>query len=215
MAAWSLPRVQSAPPPTREGAEQRPLDPETIAVRLLLGVGDPQPQSWNGRVEVDQGEVVGVEGWRFRAGRRVTGPDAWEAQSLYLLKKAQAKAKAKGGKPAGDEGPGEGFARRPGAGRLAVVPTGVIVRLKAPADATLTVATEQGDADDPARRPRRRRRAALPRRPGRGPARAGLRPAGRRARREDFPAAAADGQGGAWVAYVDHTPPRARGRSSR
>ena len=66
MAAWSSPRVQSVPPPTREGAEQRPLDPETIAVRLLLGVGDPRPRAWNGRVKVDRGEVVGVEGWRFR-----------------------------------------------------------------------------------------------------------------------------------------------------
>ena len=47
----------------------------------------------------------------------------------------------------------------------------------------------------------------LPRRQGRGPARPAERAAGRRAPyQEDFPAAAADAQGGAWIAYVVHKP---------
>ena len=155
MAAWSLPRVQSAPPPTREGAEQRPLDTETTVVRLLLGVGDPEPRSWNGRVTVDKGEIVGIDPWRFRARRRVTGPDAWESRSLYLLKTAQAKAKSpprrrwrrRAWPRRRRSGSGQGFARRPRhRPARSIVPTGVLVRLKAPADATLNVATEHGNA---------------------------------------------------------------------
>ena len=103
--------------PAREGAERRPLDPESIAVRLLLGRRRPRPRSWNGRVEVDQGEVVGVEGWRFRARRRVTGPDAWEARSLYLIEgQAKAKARRRRKKAAAARRPRPRIARRPGAG---------------------------------------------------------------------------------------------------
>src|SRR4051794_23955014 len=53
----------------------RPLDPGIVSVRLELGVGDRQSQDWSGRVVLDKGEVIGVEGWRFRAGDKVTGTD--------------------------------------------------------------------------------------------------------------------------------------------
>ena len=88
---WSTPRGRSAAAPAGEDAAQ-PLDSETTVVRLLLGVGDTETRSWQGRVTLDKGEVVGLEPWRFRAAR-VTGPGAWESRSLYLLKTAQAKAK--------------------------------------------------------------------------------------------------------------------------
>ena len=53
------------------------------------------------------------------------------------------KARQGEGESRGDEGPGEGRTAPP-AGRLGHRPNGVIVRLKAPAEATLTVETEQG-----------------------------------------------------------------------
>src|SRR3982751_560252 len=77
-----------------DDAPRPPLDPGVTSVRLLLGVGDRQPQTWSGRVTVDKGEVVGVEGWRFRAGDSVTGKDAWEAKSLLIRKPAAGKKAA-------------------------------------------------------------------------------------------------------------------------
>ena len=60
--------------------EARALDPSVTSVRLLLGVGDPTPQGWDGRVRLDRGEVIGVEGWRFRQGDLVAGRDSWTAK---------------------------------------------------------------------------------------------------------------------------------------
>ena len=37
----------------------RALDPNVIAVRLMLGVGDEASQDWSGRVSVDKGEFRG------------------------------------------------------------------------------------------------------------------------------------------------------------
>ena len=65
-----------------------------IAVRLVLGIGDPTPQDWTGRVELDEGEVVGIEGLRFRDGDTITGRDAWKTSSR-LIRKATKKAAAK------------------------------------------------------------------------------------------------------------------------
>ena len=33
-------------------------------------------------MSVDRGEVVGVEGWRFRQTGKLSGRDSWEASSL-------------------------------------------------------------------------------------------------------------------------------------
>src|SRR5258708_12803893 len=66
----------SAKPATR-----RAFDPDVFAVRLLLGQGDPDPRNWSGRVSVDRGEGVGLEGGRFHAGDRLTEPDRWEART--------------------------------------------------------------------------------------------------------------------------------------
>jgi hypothetical protein len=210
-AIWSYSSVHSAPATATESpSERRPLDAETTTVRLLLGVGDATPRSWNGRVEVDKGEVVGIEPWRFRPGSQVVGGGAWESRSLYLLKTAQAKAKLAGIKGLGKKAQARKAALAkdehggPAPAGASVVPTGVIVRLKAPQDASLKVTTDQGNAtialSELASNAVRRyldgrieaRRVpsftALIEGPG----------------EQDFPAAAADGKGGAWVAYVEH-----------
>ena len=89
----------------RAAAEIRALRADAVAVRLMLGVGDAQPQAWDGKVTIDQGEIVALEGARFRAGDAVTGPDSWKARSAAAPKataqaKAQAKAKVAGLSPA-------------------------------------------------------------------------------------------------------------------
>ena len=191
-AVWAEPGP--SPP-----AERARLDPDVVAVRLLLGIGDPQPRTWSGRVQVDQGEVVAVEGWRFRAGDRVTGRDAWEARSRLIRKPAAKKAMTP--QPAAKVA-----TKGPSTFGPLVAPNGVIVSLKAPADATLTVATENGTfkapladlADGSPRRYLDGRAEAQRIVTGipflDGPA------------QDDFPAAAADAHGAAWVAYVEHTP---------
>src|SRR4051794_21245758 len=124
----------------------RPLDPGAVSVRLLLGVGETESKNWSGRVRLDKGEVLGLDGWRFRQDDRVVGPDAWEARTRALLKnanpvnkkaatnkkKAAAQKKAAAGAPA-----------------AAAVPNGVIVTLKAPTDAVLAVQTEGGNFSVP------------------------------------------------------------------
>jgi hypothetical protein len=176
--------------------ERRPLDPDVVAIRLLLGVGDGQPQAWDGRVKVDKGEVLGVEGYRFRQGDQLSGRDAWTARS-HVIRKAAAKKAALAKKATG-----------PGTAGPAVAPNGVIVSLKAPAEASLTVSSPRGDVaialadladgnvrtylDGKIEARRLPPSAALVEGPY----------------QDDFPAAAADAQGGAgaWVAYVVHKP---------
>ena len=45
-------------------------------------------RSWNGEVKLDQGEVAGLEGWRFRKGDELTGPRSWRAQSHLIRRGA-------------------------------------------------------------------------------------------------------------------------------
>src|SRR5262249_53713763 len=65
-AVPALPLPQAAPEAGDDAAQPQPaetraLRPDAIAVRLLLGVGDDQPQAWDGTVAVDPGEVAGIE----------------------------------------------------------------------------------------------------------------------------------------------------------
>ena len=192
--AWAR---QGAPP-------RRPLDTQAVAVRLLLGVGDREVRDWNGRVRVDKGEVLGVEGWRFRQDDRVVGPDGWEARTRPLLKNAAGKKAAVNKKKVA-------AAVKKAAGANAqvapvIAPNGVFVTVKAPADAILSVSTARGNFDVPL--------ADLA--PGsiktyldgqveaqRVPPSASLVEG---PTQDDFPAASADKSGNVWVAYVAHSP---------
>src|SRR5947209_3622510 len=124
---------------------RRALDPKTVSVRLLLGVGDPEEQTWSGKATLDQGEVVDLEGWRFRQGDRIQGNDAWESASHATTagKKAAAKnkkgaAKKKQGqqaaakkKGAARKAPGDTKAGGGGGGGVGpIAPSGVIVTVK-------------------------------------------------------------------------------------
>ncbi|MDR3636547.1 MAG: hypothetical protein P4L84_22280, partial [Isosphaeraceae bacterium] len=88
----ALPQGASdASDPPREPEALRPLERETTAVRLILGIGDTAVRPWNGKVKVDKGEVIGVEGWRFRQDDAVKGRDAWEGRSLAVRNPAAVK----------------------------------------------------------------------------------------------------------------------------
>src|SRR5262245_48277574 len=106
----SLPAVWAEPTPAE--AERPKLDPDVFAVRLLLGVGDQEVQAWNGRVKLDKGDVLGVEGWRFREGDKLVGSDGWDAKS-HTIRKAAANAKAANKKAANKKAAAKKAAAQP------------------------------------------------------------------------------------------------------
>jgi hypothetical protein len=188
VVAFSALRAQEG----QNAAPPRRLDPDLFSVQLLLGVGDSEGRPWGGRVKVDHGEVVGVEGYRFHAKDVTTGRDAWQAKTHVVRKFAPKLAKGKA-TSTGTPGP-------------IVAANGVIVMLKAPTDAVLSVTTDGGNfplklADLASGSPHsyldgkvvaQRIATGAPLRNG--------------PLQEDFPAAAADARGDAWVAYVVHRP---------
>jgi hypothetical protein len=189
------------------GPRARELNPDVVAVRLVLGVGDTEPDTWGGSVEVDKGEVVGVEGWRFRPGDRVTGPGSWQARSRLRpqakkaqAKKAQAKKAQQAKKAAGADHKEAPVAQPIGP----VAPNIVVVTVKAPGEAVLAVRTDHGKFDVPladlaAGGPRRYLDGRVE--VQRVPPSAGLVDS---PDQDDYPAAAADPRGAVWVAYVAH-----------
>jgi hypothetical protein len=210
------PRVPQAVPDAVVAAQHRPEPPRALefgsrGVRLLLGVGDTASADWSGAVILDRGAVLGVEGVRFRAGDGVAGPAGWTARSLPIRRVAAAK-KAAGKKAAAKKAINRAEERGgPSNSGAAITPTGVVARLDAPGDATLTVRTAQGEAAIPLGE--LQGADGLPAGPRRyldGRIEAELvpphAPLAATELQEDFPAAAPDGQGGAWVAYVAHAP---------
>jgi hypothetical protein len=189
-------------PPEQSAAV--PLEPDTVAVRLILGVGDELPEDWSGRASLDKGEIERVEGLRFRDGDRATGRAAWKARSRLIRKtavgkKAAARAKRQQAAPKAVGGPTT-FGPQ-------VSPNGVILVLKNVAGATLAVETAQGRFAVPVDRLADGRPAVFLN----GRARA-LRvfphaPVAEGPMQEDFPVAIADPKGpGAWIAAVWHEP---------
>ena len=76
------------------------------------------PRDWSGQVELDKGEVVDIEGLRFRDGDQVTGRDSWkcrsrsDTQGAAATKKAAAKASGQRPRPRRPRKPGLAKARR-------------------------------------------------------------------------------------------------------
>ena len=214
---------------------RRALDPKTVSVRLLLGVGDPEEQTWSGKATLDQGEVVDLEGWRFRQGDRIQGNNAWESASHATTAGKKAAAKNKKGAAKKKQGQ-KAAAKKKGAVRKAPGATKAgggrrRSRGHRPQRRDRDREGTRGARRSPSR-PREatsRSRSAdlagrhdppVPRRPGRGPGRPPQRRLFDGADQDDFPAAAADGQGGAWVAFVVHQAarpgdPRAASRAAQ
>ncbi|MGO9914312.1 MAG: hypothetical protein ACLQIB_06295 [Isosphaeraceae bacterium] len=192
----------------------RPLEEDSVPIRLIMGIGDSEPTDWSGQVSVDKGEVVSVEGVRFRAGDEVTGKSSWKASSRLIRKtaariapaKAVAKALAKARARARTQVPKKALGG-PSTYGPDMTPNGVIVTLKDAAGATLKVETAAGRFEvavdrladgsavsllgDRVRAQRVLPHSALLEGPG----------------QDDIPAAAADAAASTvWIAYVHHEP---------
>ncbi|MCL4403022.1 MAG: hypothetical protein M1436_10255, partial [Acidobacteria bacterium] len=55
--------------------------PSATAFRILLGVGDTAPTSWDGSVAAKGGRVVGIQGWRFVRGDSTDSVSSWKAST--------------------------------------------------------------------------------------------------------------------------------------
>jgi hypothetical protein len=184
----------------------RPLDERVVPIRLILGSGDASPSDWSGRASVDKGQIVAVEGMRFRAGDEVSGSGSWKASSHLIRKTAanmNAVAKSQGSPKAAPAAKSAGGTTTYGADTTS---NGVIITLSDAQGATLAVETASGDfhlavdrladgatvslLDGRVRAQRVFPHAALLEGPG----------------QDDFPAAASGGSSTVWIAYVHHEP---------
>ena len=111
-------------------AQEATFEKATCGFRIMLGLEDTQPAKFDGSVSVAPGEVVGVEGWRFEKGDRVTGPAAWECATRFAnQQKLREDEIARG--------------RKEPPPRL--IPNGIIVYLAAPERAKVDLPTASGN----------------------------------------------------------------------
>jgi DNA-binding transcriptional ArsR family regulator len=57
--------------------------PETIAFRILLGLKDVEPTSWDGKVTLSEGRVNAIQGWRFSDTDATDYTKSWTASTRY------------------------------------------------------------------------------------------------------------------------------------
>jgi hypothetical protein len=60
--------------------------PWPVALLIELGLKDTEPTQWTNRAVVSGAKVVHREGYRFRAGDKLTNPDGWSVSSHYGLR---------------------------------------------------------------------------------------------------------------------------------
>jgi len=98
-------------------------------VLVLMGVGDSRPAAWDGRLEVQAGDIFEVAGYRFALPDRVLPQGGWrmatKVESVFWAS------------PVGDFGP-------PPTESL-LLPKGLFVRGSGTEATTVSVATSQGD----------------------------------------------------------------------
>ena len=55
--------------------------PRAVAFRVLLGVGDREPATWDGSVTVTPGRVLSIQGWRFAGEDSTDSRSSWKAST--------------------------------------------------------------------------------------------------------------------------------------
>ena len=55
--------------------------PGGVAFRILLGVTDREPAQWDGSLSVRPGNVVRIDGWRFKDGDSTDSKSSWKAST--------------------------------------------------------------------------------------------------------------------------------------
>ena len=153
---------------------------------------------------LDKGEILDVEGVRFRDGDRITGRGSWKASSRLIRTTAVAK------KPAGKaKAKQQAFPKSTGPSTFGpmVAPNGVILTLKNVSGSTLAVQTAQGRFEIPLDRLADGSAVSLLNNRVRAQRTFPHAPLWEGAYQQDFPAAAPSTAGpGAWVAAVWHQP---------
>ena len=54
---------------------------DQVGVRIRFGVGDTQVADWDGSVELSEGKVLSIDGWRFQNPDKVVGTNSWTAKT--------------------------------------------------------------------------------------------------------------------------------------
>ncbi len=70
---------------TTVAAMQRQAEPPAHSFRVLFGLTDQQPTDWSGTLEVAEGKVTALAGWRFEAKDAVEGLNKWKCSTRNLV----------------------------------------------------------------------------------------------------------------------------------
>jgi hypothetical protein len=92
-----------------------PLNLNATGLLIIFGVTDKEPTDWSGEISVSTGEIIALSGWRL-------GPKAAIEGNRFFLN-----------------------SRFAGPQQKQIIPPGLFVTLQAPEDATVRVATKQGE----------------------------------------------------------------------
>jgi hypothetical protein len=63
--------------------------PATVTFRILLGVGDKEPATWDGKVSATGAEVTSIRGWRFAGTDQSDYKTSWRVSTRYGLARKQ------------------------------------------------------------------------------------------------------------------------------
>src|SRR5690349_20646357 len=55
-----------------------------IGVRIRFGLNDEKPTKWDGTIDIAEGEIKHISGWRFAKGDSIDGVTGWTASTHYV-----------------------------------------------------------------------------------------------------------------------------------
>ena len=106
---------RSSEQPTKPAAFVMTLNLNATGLFITFGVTDKEPTNWSGEISVSPGQILALSGWRL-------GPKATIEGNRFFLN-----------------------SRFAGPQQKQIIPPGLFVTLQAPEDATVRVATKQGN----------------------------------------------------------------------
>ena len=77
--AMPQPNKPAGPPPAQAGLLTPPPAEATFAIRVMFGMKDRVPKTWDGSAKCDSATLLKCEGWRFGPGSQCKQPAAWVA----------------------------------------------------------------------------------------------------------------------------------------
>jgi hypothetical protein len=76
--AAALALYSQNPPPTPPVKSE-----QAVCFRLMFGMNDAEPATWDGNIRLSEGEVAGIEGWQFGAADAVEGKNGWKLATRF------------------------------------------------------------------------------------------------------------------------------------